>query len=340
MYFLDPEARLLLQRRLPDAVSEIAAGPGHWYVGGRDGAVYAFSVEGSHLWNQIVPYGPRDRSINAELGLPLFQPYLNLGADGPGVAIGVEDELSVFNMFGYRMCHWPLPSMDCGIRRDRPVNVPLHEERLGRLGIPSFGVDDNIRTGYLRLALDTTQEDGWVKQVEVLEDPDGPDSMAKDPKEVPDQDDFSVLVPFPYGGINVLRSSWHSIFVGTRDGFLHSFTHDGLQQQTFQLGPDPVTDILADHEGIKAAYSGGRLTLFNGRQITGSVVLPEHFADLAFCGEWVLAWRWKSAWLVGRSGQVIWVGETEKPIRSAWGDVGGFCLLAGQLLSMRHAATR
>jgi hypothetical protein len=32
-------------------------------------------------------------------------------------------------------------------------------------------VDDNIRTGYLRLALDTTQEDGWVKQVEVLEEP-------------------------------------------------------------------------------------------------------------------------------------------------------------------------
>jgi hypothetical protein len=89
---------------------------------------------------------------------------------------------------------------------------------------------------------------------------------------------------------------------------------------------------------LKAAYSGGRLTLFNGRQITGSVVLPELFAELAFCGEWVLAWRWKSAWLVGRSGQVIWAGETEKPISSAWGDVDGFCLLAGQLLSVRHSA--
>ena len=41
LFFLDPEARLLSHRRLPDAVSEIAFASGQWYVGCRDGVTHS-----------------------------------------------------------------------------------------------------------------------------------------------------------------------------------------------------------------------------------------------------------------------------------------------------------
>ncbi len=92
-----------------------------------------------------------------------------------------------------------------------------------------------------------------------------------------------------------------------------------------------------DHDEFVAAYSGGRMTLFRGEEIVGSITLPEYFVELVCCGEHVLAWRYQSAWVVDRTGRVVWAGEAKRPIKSAWGDRSGFSLLAGEVNSFRQA---
>jgi hypothetical protein len=124
--------------------------------------------------------------------------------------------------------------------------------------------------------------------------------------------------------------------VGSKDGFLHAFDGRGKLQRTFQVGEAAVTEILLHEVGLRAACCAGEITFFERGQISGSAVLPEHFVDLACSGEFVLAWRWKSVWLLDRSGTVRWAAEVRRPIHSCWGNGGGFCLLAGQLLSLRR----
>jgi len=57
-------------------------------------------------------------------------------------------------------------------------------------------------------------------------------------------------------------------------------------------------------EGLKAAYCGGRLTLFDAGRIVGTTELPAYFAELADCGAGVLAWNQNTIWLVDRSTRV------------------------------------
>ena len=54
--------------------------------------------------------------------------------------------------------------------------------------------------------------------------------------------------------------------------------------------------------------------------MTGSVALPEYFANLTLCGDSILVWRWKAAWLVGETGRVVWSATAERRITSASGE--------------------
>ena len=78
------------------------------------------------------------------------------------------------------------------------------------------------------------------------------------------------------------------------------------------------------------------MTLLRQGRVTGSVTLPEYFANLTPSGDSMLAWRWKAAWLVGETGRVVWSATMERRITSAFGEADGFCLLAGQLASFRR----
>ena len=63
-------------------------------------------------------------------------------------------------------------------------------------------------------------------------------------------------------------------------------------------------EVLVGGEGLKAAYCGGRLTLFDAGRIVGTTELPAYFAELADCGAGVLAWNQNTIWLVDRSTRV------------------------------------
>jgi hypothetical protein len=88
-----------------------------------------------------------------------------------------------------------------------------------------------------------------------------------------------------------------------------------------------------------APVSRGRVTLFDGGQISGSTEMPECVVKLGDCGRGVLAWQSKTVWLVEPSGRVQLVAETDRPIRGVWGHDSGFYALAGELASFRVRPT-
>jgi hypothetical protein len=140
-------------------------------------------------------------------------------------------------------------------------------------------------------------------------------------------------------GISVLRSAVDAVIAGTQDGFVHVFDREGSLRRTFQVGDAAVSDILVIDGEPKAAYCGGRLALFKGGGVSGTVELPEAFADLTACGDYVLAWRSNSLWVVEASGKVRLAVETDRPIRGVWGKGAGFWVLAGELTSIQPCAS-
>jgi hypothetical protein len=330
LFFFDSDARLCAQQRLPAATADASAGPEQWFVGCRDGRVYAFSFDGWRLWRELIPNARRDNATNELWGLPVFHPRLHLAADGPVLAIGAEHEFHHYDTSGERLWSGTLPSVQQPTnRRTESADLPSREDRLSRLGLAQAAGRDQVRTGYVRLALDTLLSAGWLKQVQAY------DIECVDDTETSVQPKMAFEIGFPWfePGICVIRTCWNVIAAGVQNGLVHVFDWDGSLKETFQVGEAAVADLLVTPAGLRAAYCAGQLTVFSGGRISAVTELPEYFAELSDCGDRVLAWKSNSVWVVEDSGRVQLAAETDRPIRGAWGHSNGFYVLAGGELS-------
>ena len=227
-----------------------------------------------------------------------------------------------------------LPARERVDRRIEIADLPTRKDRISRLGVAQTTSEDRVRTGYIRLALDTLLNAGWLKQVQV------DDIEAEEPAEDRSRTDASVQIGFPSyePGVSVIRASWNVIAVGMQNGLIHIFDWEGSLKRTFQVGDTSVSDLLVTAGGLQAAFSAGRLTLFDAGRISASTEMPDHSAELSDCGNAVLAWQSKSVWLVETSGRVQLVVETDRPIQGVWGHGSGFYVLAGDLASFQLRA--
>jgi outer membrane protein assembly factor BamB len=337
LFFIGPDARLWRQQRLPAAAIEASAGNNQWFVACRNGRVYAFSLDGSPLWSELIPCARRDNATNEYWGLPVFHPRLYLAADGGLLAVGAEQEFHRYDdTSGKRLWSDVLPEMETSGPCTIAIDLPTREQRLLRLGLKYAAGRDEVRTGYLRLKLDTLLNAGWLKQAEVS------DFETADEGETPSRNigvEIGIGLAFK-PGVRVLRASGNAIMTGTQDGFVHVFDREGALQQSFQVGETAVSDLLVSRGALNAAYCAGRLTLFESGRVSATAELPEYYTELTDCGSGVLAWKWNSVWLVDPSGRVQLAAQSDRPIRGVWGFGTGFYVLAGELASFASPAAR
>jgi hypothetical protein len=338
IFFFDEEARLSQQEYLPANVIEASAGADQWFIACRNGRASAFSLEGRPLWNKLVPCARRDNATNELYGLPIFHPRLQIATAGDLLAIAAEEEFHCYDVSGRRL--WSQKIQPSGMPPSPGVSVelPTREQRLATLGLAEMVGREHVRTGYLRLAMDTIGYHGWKQaRVSDLEEESGADD-----EQVEELDfqctgsalQFRVGSPFTTR-ITVLRASRTAIVVGTQDGFVHEYDLKGAFRLSSRIGDAAVSDLLVGERGLTAAYCGGRLTLFDASRITGTTELPEYGMELAECGAGVLAWKRNAVWIVDASGRVQLSLETARPIRGAWGHATGFYAVASELVSFQ-----
>ena len=211
LFFVGPDAQLWAQQRLPAPAIEASAGTDQWFVACRNGRVYAFSLDGSPLWNQLIPCARRDSATNEFWGLPVFHPRLYLAADGGLLALGDEQEIHRYdNTSGKRLWSNVLPEMESAGPRTISIDLPTREQRLSRLGLTYKAGQDLVRTGYLRLKLDTLLDTGWLKQVEVS-DLETADEGGVRSTNI--EGEIGIGLTFK-PGIRVLRASGNAIMTG------------------------------------------------------------------------------------------------------------------------------
>jgi hypothetical protein len=336
LFFLDATGVLLESTLLPDAVSEVAPGPGSWYVGCRDSSLYAFQVDGQPLWRQRIQI-PAPYLIP---GVPAWDraPCLHVGAGRGTVGVGAGRRMYLLDFFGDTQWEKDLRSerrtheIVCG-----PSEVPTRTQLLERLGLPSDADRDRVLTGFVRLELRTGngENSDWLAKVEKYEGLQGSNhDLAADPIAAVVQ--VLMAGSGPRDAICTVGVGERSIALGLMDGQVQLMDHEGRLETRYRVGDAPVS-VIMDQRGLRASYSGGLLTLFDGERISGHVTLPQWSATVVPCGAEVMVWSDREAWVVNRKGRVVWRARFGRRIGGVAVHGGEFEVLAGRLFCFQRS---
>ena len=164
---------------MPDATSEIALGPDLWYVGCRNGLLYAFGFDGRQRWTWETP-GSKGYEENA-----YFRPCPYFVASQQSFAV-VASMGNVYAVApnGKTLWHAALPNE----RQTRwEFTIPLqggrgNEEPYGILGLPLNAPRDQVKSAYRRLALATHPDRNPGRQHCGRQVPTDPRRLRKNPR--------------------------------------------------------------------------------------------------------------------------------------------------------------
>ena len=121
--FLAPDASVAATDEVPDAVSEIAVGPDLWYVGCRDGCLYAYRNDGERAWQWEMP-GSR---THQDAATTRQCPY-HVASDGERAVVASMGDLFCVSSSGSTDWHFELPDTEA---TDQTVSIPLSEGLAG-----------------------------------------------------------------------------------------------------------------------------------------------------------------------------------------------------------------
>jgi hypothetical protein len=74
LLFFDSEARLVKQQFVPAPITEAGVGTNEWFAACRNGRVYAFSLNGTPLWNELIHIRPARQLDQRVLRTSSFPP--------------------------------------------------------------------------------------------------------------------------------------------------------------------------------------------------------------------------------------------------------------------------
>ncbi|MGH9427825.1 MAG: DnaJ domain-containing protein, partial [Terriglobia bacterium] len=145
--FLDRSCNVVSETTVPDAVSQVSGGDGTWFVGCRDGFLYAFGNDGATRWGWETP-GSKESSAS-----PYFRPcpYYVESAQGVVYVSSMNNVYAVSEQ-GSTLWHSVIPES----REEFAARIPVggaksldHAFRV--LGLPLSAKQDEVRSVYRRL---------------------------------------------------------------------------------------------------------------------------------------------------------------------------------------------
>lgn len=313
--FLGADGRLTNQSSVPDATSQIACGPDLWYVGCRDGHLYAFDQEGRHRWKWETP-GLRQHDGDA-YSRPC--PYY-VAARGGFAAVSSMGNIYAVSPEGRTLWHYSLPNE----RQTRwTFTVPLpgsaNADSYGILGLGSGASREEIKSAYRRSALATHPD----------RNPHDPNASARF-REV--QGAYEQLVAghaleAPSGGhtfsveiqgfgptASFITANSAGVAVGSSQGRLYLLSHQGVLQEARALGDGPVWAALRPDGSLGTAWCDNALLFFRQGRIVNGVETTERPAGLAAVDEGVALWRRNCVQVMDIDGRLEWAVEFSRPV--------------------------
>jgi outer membrane protein assembly factor BamB/Flp pilus assembly protein TadD len=337
--FIDREGRVISESSVPDATSEIALGPDVWYVGCRNGLLYAFGFEGQQRWVWETP-GSKGYDESA-----YFRPCPYYVASQQSFAV-VASMGNVYAVApnGKTLWHAALPNE---LQTRWEFTIPLrggrgNEEPYGILGLPLNAPRDQVKSAYRHLALATHP------------DRNPGDSAAADKFRLIQGAYERVLAGTPASGVvaagitvsmeiqglgpvaSFVAANAAGVLVGSSQGRLYVFNGDGRLREARVLGDGPVRAALRPDGTVGAAWCSDVLLFFNENKVVNAAEALDWPRALTMLGEDVVLWRGNEVQVLDTNGQLLWSVEFSKSITGVAAHADTLVCAAGVLTAFRR----
>lgn len=341
--FLGAEGRVTSESAVPDATSEIALGPDLWYVGCRNGVLYAFGFDGRQRWAWETP-GSKNYDDSAYFRpCPYYvasrQSFAAVASMGNIYAVGPD---------GRTLWHAALPNE----RQTRwDFTIPLKggqgsQEAYDVLGLPSDASRDRVKSAYRRLALAThpdrnpSDNDAATKfrlvqgaYERILAGPSAGGTATG-----------GITMSMEIQGIGPMASfiaaNAAGVVVGSSQGRLYLFDGHGRLREARVLGDGPVRAALRQDGTVGAAWCSDALLFFKENKIVNAAEALDWPRALTMLGDDVVLWRGNEVQVMDVDGRLLWAVEFSKTITgvAAHGDM--LVCAAGVLAAFRRRRDR
>ena len=330
--FLDPRLQVVAELQLPDKVSSIAAAAGSWFVGCRDGRLYAFDRQGKARWSWATPGA--DEPTASPYARPC--PY-HVAASASHVVASNLGDLYALAHDGSLLWHLALPSHRATAARTFSPLAASHASPFDVLGIASGASDQTVRVAYRELALATHPDHH-------------PDDRLAAEKFRAVQAAYEAILAGDTGTprangsvgrrpvlVSALAAAGHNIVASSSDGLLSVINHAGRIYRQHTLSRSTVLPLLNAEGILVAACSDGVLSCFDHGAIVSAAEVADAPRSLHLWGEHIVLCGHASLRVFDRTGTLAWSVDFAAPLVGMAFHDGRLLCAAGELLAFQRS---
>jgi len=338
--FLTADGQLTAESSVPDATSEVALGPDLWYVGCRNGFLYAFGFDGCLRWTWETP-GASQSTDNV-----YFRPCpYYVSSRGTFAVVASMGDIYAIGPNGRTLWHAAIPNehqTKWNFTVPVPGAAPL-QQPYKVLGLPSGAPRDQVKSAYRRLALATHPD----------RNPSNPEATANFRRiqeayerilagegEGSSTTAEGITISFEIQGMGPTASfvtgTSSGAVVGSSQGRIYSFDGKGCLRGARVLGDGTVRVALRRDGNLGAAWCDNTLLFFRDGEVINAVESVAWPRDLAMWGDDVVLWQRNELAVFDVFGRTLYALEFSKSIAGvAIHDDVLFCA-AGALVAFRN----
>ncbi|MCG3204342.1 MAG: Chaperone protein DnaJ [Elusimicrobia bacterium] len=318
LVFLDDKGRVKTETSIPDATSDIALGPNLWYVGCRDGFLYAFNLEGKKLWSWETP-GAKTHQDNV-----YFRPCpYYVSSQESFAAIGSMGTIFAIDSNGRTRWTQVIPNEK---QTKWTFTVPMDGMTDGKeaykiLGIPVGAKPEDVKAAYRKLALATHPDRNPLdpKATEKFREVQGAyERIVSGNISLGNGSEKGVTFTIEIQGvgpmINFIAANSEGVAVGSSQGRLYLYDAKGQLKEARVLGDGQIRATLRPDGSLGAAWCDNTLLFFKNGKIVNAVEAPEYPTALTMIGDEVVISRGKQAWILDEYGRTRWMTEFSRSI--------------------------
>ncbi|MGO9893222.1 MAG: J domain-containing protein [Bryobacteraceae bacterium] len=337
--FIGADGHLAAESAVPDATSEIALGPDIWYVGCRNGLLYAFGLDGRQRWAWETP-GSKGYNENA-----YFRPCPYYVASQQSFAVvGSMGNIYAVAPNGKTLWHAALPNE----RQTRwEFTIPLQggrgsDEPYSVLGLPLNAPRDQVKAAYRRLALAThpDRNPGDSAAADKFRRIQGAYErvLAGPPARVAGPTGITVSIEIQGFGptASFITANAAGVVVGSSQGRLYVFDVNGSLREARVLGDGPIRAALRPDGTVGAAWYSDTVLFFKENRIVNAAGALDWPRGLMMLGDDVVLWRGNEVQLMDADGQLLWSVEFSKSITGVAAQGDTLVCAAGVLTAFRR----
>lgn len=338
--FFSPTGSVVRETEVPDATSQIAFGPDLWYVGCRDGWLYAFRRDGERLWRWETP-GAREHQ-NGTYTRPC--PYY-VSSDGERATISSMGDIFCVASSGKTLWHFALPSDPASVHA---FSIPLAAElsaveMYGELGLAPGASSVEVKRAYRQRAMETHPD----------RNPDEPEAAerfrrvhaayeaiisGRAVETASSALEFSISVIGMDPTVSHLIVTRESVFAGSSDGKLYVLSSLGAIQGIHALGDSWVRPVVDGNGALIAAWCDGIVFYLEDDEPRNLAEFDEVPQGIGAFGDGLYLWHRNRLDVVDRTGHTVWRAEFSKNISAVAAHGDTLVCAAGVVAAFQRAA--